>query len=180
MSCFPIFKMTKLRSEKLLGILVFVFRQRNTSALVLAMEAREGPTTQDRDQHPHPSGSRRPRCDHSLSEASGSIPVFDSGDVITSSVPRFLEFLHRYFFFSWPCTYLVELELEFPVRVHSEALNGSWRWYTAYPFTPVNCVVFEVVVCRRTCTDVVIRPLGGRTGAAPFFKNFNWQQPQKC
>ena len=34
-----------------------------------------------------------------------------------------------------------------------------------YPFTPKQSVVFEVVVYRRAIIDVVIRPLGGRTGA---------------
>ena len=34
-------------------------------------------------------------------------------------------------------------------------------------FHSVNCAVFEVVIYRRTYTDVVIRPLDGRTGAVP-------------
>ena len=36
---------------------------------------------------------------------------------------------------------------------------------TAYLFTPKHWVVFEVVVYRRANIDMVIRPLGGRTGA---------------
>ena len=57
--------------------------------------------------------------------------------------------------------------LSFQVHAHSE-LRTTWRWHTAYLFTPKQCVVFEVVGCRRTYLDVVIRPHGGRTGVAPF------------
>ena len=62
--------------------------------------------------------------------------------------------------FSLPCPSLSKLELEFQVHVHSEALDGSWRWYTAYLFTPEHCVVFEVVGYRRTYIDVVNSPSG--------------------
>ena len=54
----------------------------------------------------------------------------------------------------------------FQFHVHSEDLDCSWQRHVAYPFTPEQCVVFEVVGYRRTYIDVVIRLLGGRTGAA--------------
>ena len=60
---------------------------------------------------------------------------------------------------------MVELELVFQFHVHSDYLECSWQRHMAYPFTPKQCVVFEVVVYRRSNIDVVIRPLGGRTGA---------------
>ena len=53
----------------------------------------------------------------------------------------------------------------FQFHVHSEDLDCSWQRHMAYPFTPKQCVVFEVVAYRRANIDVVIRPLGGRTGA---------------
>ena len=60
------------------------------------------------------------------------------------------------------------LALLLQVHGDSEVSFGSWQLHKAYPFTPEGCVVFEVVAYRQANIDVVIRPLGGRTGAALF------------
>ena len=74
-------------------------------------------------------------------------------------------FEHRY---GGPCIYFVKLARVFQVHGDSEVSFGSWQQHKDNPFTPEGCVVFEVVVYRQANIDVVIRPLGGRTGAAPF------------
>ena len=62
----------------------------------------------------------------------------------------------------------MKLALVFQVHGDSEVSFASWQQHKDYPFTPEGCAVFEVVVYRQANIDVVIRPLGGRTGAAPF------------
>ena len=48
LSCLPIFRRTRLRSENPLKILAALFRQRDACTLVLAVSVRNGPNTQDR------------------------------------------------------------------------------------------------------------------------------------
>ena len=61
----------------------------------------------------------------------------------------------------------VELELEFP---GSRSLRASDDLAVAHGLSFHSEAVrrVEVVGCRRTYLDVVIRPHGGRTGVAPF------------
>ena len=109
-----------------------------------------------------PCSQKRPRC-HTIAWGRAGLPTCPQTSCCEVLRPcsKALVVL-----FSLLCTYLVELELELQFHVHSEDLDCSWQRHMAYPFTLEQCVVFEVLGYRRTCIDVVIRPLGGRTGAA--------------
>ena len=56
-------------------------------------------------------------------------------------------------------------EYDFQVHGTSEDFAEAGGSTTAYPVTSEHCKLSEVVVYRRANIDVVIRPLGGRTGA---------------
>ena len=57
--------------------------------------------------------------------------------------------------FSLPCPYLLKLDLEFQVHVHSEVLNGSWRWYNGLSFHDRSTA--QCVQGRDLSTDVFRR-----------------------
>ena len=59
----------------------------------------------------------------------------------------------------------ITFEYDFQVHGHSGDLVEAGGRHTAYPVTSEHCDLSEVVVYRRANIDVVIRPLGGRTGA---------------